>query len=62
MKVWQCYDGLAAQQWFLTGDGRVAVEGKGQCLDLPGGVINDGTVVQTWECATGTGQPHFIKS
>lgn len=53
MKVWQCYDAFANQAWYLTGDGRIAVEGKGQCLDLPSGSIDPGNVIQTWECGTG---------
>ena len=30
----QCYAGLAAQTWYWTDDNRIAVQGKGQCLDL----------------------------
>ena len=29
MKIWQCYEGLAAQQWYYTDDNRIAVEGQG---------------------------------
>ena len=28
MKIWQCYDGLAAQQWYYTNDQRIALEGN----------------------------------
>lgn len=60
MKVWQCYDAFANQAWYLTGDGRIAVEGKGQCLDLPGGSIDPGNVIQTWECGTGESQARSL--
>jgi hypothetical protein len=53
MKIWQCYDGLAAQQWYFTDDNRIALEGQGQCLDLTNGSEADGNVLQTWECGTG---------
>ncbi|KAJ8508457.1 hypothetical protein ONZ45_g9262 [Pleurotus djamor] len=50
MKIWICYDNLPAQQWYYTNDNRVAVEGKGQCLDLTSGSLNNGNQVQTWQC------------
>ena len=28
MKIWTCYAGLAAQQWFYTGDQRIALENE----------------------------------
>lgn len=37
MKIWQCYDNLPAQQWFYTGDNRVALTNRGLCLDLTDG-------------------------
>lgn len=53
MKIWTCYSGLAAQTWFYTDDNRVALEGKGQCLDLPSGSLSNGNIVQTWQCSNG---------
>ncbi|KAF8966639.1 ricin B lectin domain-containing protein [Flammula alnicola] len=50
LKIWQCYDGLAAQQWYYTNDNRIALEGKGQCMDLTNGVLANGNQVQTWQC------------
>ncbi|TFK37401.1 G-X-X-X-Q-X-W domain-containing protein [Crucibulum laeve] len=50
MKIWQCYDGLAAQQWFYTDDNRIALQNQGQCLDLPSGDQTNGRQVQTWQC------------
>ncbi|TFK29187.1 G-X-X-X-Q-X-W domain-containing protein [Coprinopsis marcescibilis] len=29
MKIWQCYDNLPAQQWYLTQDFRIALQGTG---------------------------------
>ncbi|KAF7791069.1 hypothetical protein EIP86_002030 [Pleurotus ostreatoroseus] len=36
MKIWQCYAGLAAQQWYYTDDERIALEGQGlsDCIYL----------------------------
>ncbi|KAF9041471.1 ricin B lectin domain-containing protein [Panaeolus papilionaceus] len=51
MKIWQCYDNLAAQKWSFTEDNRIALEGKGQCLDLPNGVMVNSNQVQTWQCS-----------
>ncbi|KAI5829926.1 ricin B-like lectin [Schizophyllum commune Tattone D] len=53
MKLWQCYEGLAQQTFYYTDDSRIAVEGKGQCLDLTGGILEDGNVMQTWACTDG---------
>jgi len=50
MKIWQCYDNLPAQRWHLTQDWRIALEGRGLCLDLPGGNTANGNVLQTWTC------------
>ncbi|KAL0955591.1 hypothetical protein HGRIS_001827 [Hohenbuehelia grisea] len=51
MKIWQCFDNLPAQQWFHTGDNRIALENKGQCLDLPSGNSTNNNRVQIWQCA-----------
>ncbi|TFK37931.1 ricin B lectin domain-containing protein [Crucibulum laeve] len=53
MKLWQCYDNLPAQQWYFTDDDRIALEGKGLCLDLPGGDLTNGNQAQTWQCTNG---------
>ncbi|KAJ8701683.1 hypothetical protein PTI98_000445 [Pleurotus ostreatus] len=29
MKIWECFDNLPAQQWFLTADDRIALENQG---------------------------------
>ncbi|KAF9041468.1 G-X-X-X-Q-X-W domain-containing protein [Panaeolus papilionaceus] len=51
MKIWQCYNNLAAQQWVFTEDNRIALQGQGQCLDLPNGVMVNSNQVQTWQCS-----------
>ncbi|KAL0961332.1 hypothetical protein HGRIS_006289 [Hohenbuehelia grisea] len=53
MKIWTCYDNLPAQAWYYTDDKRIAVTGKGQCLDLAGGSLTNGNRVQTWQCTDG---------
>lgn len=53
MKIWQCYDGLAAQQWYWTGDNRIALTNQGFCLDNTGGSTSNGNPVQIWSCGTG---------
>ncbi|GMK58538.1 hypothetical protein CspeluHIS016_0505700 [Cutaneotrichosporon spelunceum] len=52
-KIWTCYTGLAAQKWWYTDDNRIALEGKGQCVDLPSGGLWAGNVAQTWQCSNG---------
>ncbi|KDQ31546.1 carbohydrate-binding module family 13 protein [Pleurotus ostreatus PC15] len=50
MKIWECFDNLPAQQWFLTADDRIALENQGLCLDLTNGNVTNGNQVQTWQC------------
>ncbi|RDB19188.1 Endo-1,4-beta-xylanase A [Hypsizygus marmoreus] len=50
MKIWTCYDNLPAQAWYFTDDNRIALEGKGLCLDLPNGVLTNSNQLQTWQC------------
>ncbi|KAF6751003.1 carbohydrate-binding module family 13 protein [Ephemerocybe angulata] len=33
-----------------TDDNKIALEGKGQCLDLPNGNLSNSNRVQTWQC------------
>ena len=35
MKIWQCYDGLAAQQWYYTADDRISLENQGMLTCPP---------------------------
>lgn len=67
-KIWQCYDGLAAQNWYYTapGDDHIALTGNTVCLDVraesgpqqnkPYGSLKD---VQQWQCAGGNGNQIF---
>ncbi|KAG6886767.1 hypothetical protein C0992_002478 [Termitomyces sp. T32_za158] len=50
MKIWECFDGLAAQTWFYTDDQRIALLNQGLCLDLTNGVHVDSNQVQTYVC------------
>ncbi|KAF4579418.1 hypothetical protein EYR36_001229 [Pleurotus pulmonarius] len=50
MKIWTCYDNLPAQEWYYTGDNRIALFNKGLCLDLTDGRLNNANQLQTWKC------------
>lgn len=52
MKIWQCYEGLAAQYWTYTAKKQLQIAGT-QCLDLPNGSTTNGKQVQTWQCSAG---------
>ncbi|KAJ9107978.1 hypothetical protein QFC20_003663 [Naganishia adeliensis] len=70
LKIWQRYEGLAAQQLYITEDNHIAVEnGPGQCADvqqdsvtrpprgsLPYGSFKD---LQSWECSSGNANQIF---
>ncbi|KJA15305.1 carbohydrate-binding module family 13 protein [Hypholoma sublateritium FD-334 SS-4] len=53
LKIWQCYDNLAAQAWNYSDDDRITLVGKGQCLDLTGGNTANSNQLQTWQCYAG---------
>jgi len=53
MKIWTCYEGLAAQQWYWTDNNHIMLTGKGLCLDLTNGKLDNGNTVQTWQCSDG---------
>ncbi|KAF4608057.1 hypothetical protein EYR40_000400 [Pleurotus pulmonarius] len=50
MKIWTCYDNLPAQEWYYTGDNRIALFNKGLCLDLTDGNLSNSRQTQTWKC------------
>ncbi|KAH6892800.1 carbohydrate-binding module family 13 protein, partial [Coprinopsis sp. MPI-PUGE-AT-0042] len=50
LKIWNCYDGLPAQQWFYTDDKRVALKDSGKCVDLTNGDTCNGNILQLWQC------------
>ncbi|TFK66788.1 ricin B-like lectin [Pluteus cervinus] len=52
LKIWQCYDNLAAQDWVFTGDHSIALNHQSQCVDLTNGNFTNGNQVQTWDCTT----------
>ncbi|KAJ6587539.1 G-X-X-X-Q-X-W domain-containing protein [Mycena vulgaris] len=54
MKIWQCFDDLAAQTWFYNGvEKSLALYNQGQCLDLTDGDLTNSRQTQIWQCATG---------
>jgi hypothetical protein len=48
-----CAQGDIGQSWWYTDDDRIAIEGKGFCLDLTNGDLTDGNMLQLWQCSTG---------
>ncbi|KAJ7891699.1 carbohydrate-binding module family 13 protein [Mycena olivaceomarginata] len=51
MKIWQCFDDLAAQTWFYDGVRKTFnLYNEGQCLDLTDGDLTNGHQTQTWQC------------
>ncbi|KAJ3538434.1 hypothetical protein NMY22_g5167 [Coprinellus aureogranulatus] len=48
VKIWQCYDGLAAQAWLYTGDNRFQLANTNLCLDLPQGSEANGNQLQLY--------------
>jgi hypothetical protein len=59
LQIWSCLDDVPQQQWYYTDDGRIAVEGRGQCIDVRDGSRAPGAELQTWECSTGNGNQEF---
>ncbi|KAJ7087957.1 G-X-X-X-Q-X-W domain-containing protein [Mycena belliarum] len=54
MKIWQCFDGLAAQTWFYDGvQETLTLYNQGQCLDLTDGDLTNGRQAQIWQCTAG---------
>lgn len=63
LKIWQCYDGLPAQQLYITDDNHIAVEnGPGQCVDVQAESgpqpayarpYGEEKRLQTWDCSSG---------
>ncbi|KAF8060649.1 G-X-X-X-Q-X-W domain-containing protein [Lyophyllum atratum] len=52
MKIWTCYDQLAAQHWYYSNN-QIALANRGQCLDLTSGNPANGNEVQTRQCHSG---------
>ncbi|TFK60309.1 ricin B-like lectin [Pluteus cervinus] len=50
LKIWKCYSGLPAQDWYVTDDHRIALTNQGQCIDLTNGNLTNGAQAQTWQC------------
>ncbi|RXW16373.1 hypothetical protein EST38_g9483 [Candolleomyces aberdarensis] len=50
LKIWTCYNNLPAQQWWYTDDKRIALQGRGFCLDLTNGGTWNYNVMQIWNC------------
>ncbi|KAF9556534.1 FAD-binding domain-containing protein [Agrocybe pediades] len=53
MKIWQCFDNLAAQTWTYNSANMIALSVQNQCLDLTDGSLTNSNQVQTWQCSPG---------
>ncbi|PFH48479.1 carbohydrate-binding module family 13 protein [Amanita thiersii Skay4041] len=50
LQIWTCGTGNQNQQWFYTGDNRLAWTNHGKCMDLTSGNQSDGNRIQIWSC------------
>ncbi|KAH6871960.1 ricin B lectin domain-containing protein [Coprinopsis sp. MPI-PUGE-AT-0042] len=55
MKIWECYDNLAQQDWAFDGN-RIRLSGirntpLNNCLDLTDGRLENSNVIQVWQCS-----------
>jgi hypothetical protein len=53
LQVWTCTANNQNQQWFYTGDNRLAWTNHGKCTDLTDGNLSDGNRIQVWSCSGG---------
>jgi choline dehydrogenase-like flavoprotein len=53
LKIWQCYEGLAAQSWSFA-NGAIKLQSADQCVDLTDGSTAPSNPVQTWQCYPGS--------
>ncbi|KAF9443568.1 carbohydrate-binding module family 13 protein, partial [Macrolepiota fuliginosa MF-IS2] len=51
MKIWTCFDNLPAQEWFYTGDDRIALFNQGRGDDARD--LTNTNIVQTFKCTNG---------
>jgi peptidoglycan/xylan/chitin deacetylase (PgdA/CDA1 family) len=50
LQTWTCYGGNTNQQWYVTGDQRIAWTNHGECMDLTDGNTSSGNLIQVWTC------------
>ncbi|CAK9787174.1 unnamed protein product [Cutaneotrichosporon oleaginosum] len=48
-----CNRRAPGQAWWLTDDGRIALQDQGFCVDLPAGTGENQDAVQIWRCGDG---------
>lgn len=51
MQIWTCTNNNANQQFYYTGDYRLAWTNHGKCLDLTDGNLANGNQIQIWACS-----------
>ncbi|EJD01735.1 carbohydrate-binding module family 13 protein [Fomitiporia mediterranea MF3/22] len=53
LQIWDCSNnGNQNQQFYYTGDNRLAWTNHGKCVDLTNGSQNDGNQIQVWTCTS----------
>jgi len=55
MKIWQCFDNLAAQAWYYDDNGNIKLPTLNQCLDVTDGQFVNSNPLQVWQCAAPAG-------
>ncbi|KAF8952331.1 ricin B lectin domain-containing protein [Flammula alnicola] len=50
MKIWTCFNNLAAQTWMYTDANEIKLASDDLCLDLPNGSLTNGNRIQTASC------------
>ncbi|KAH6906599.1 carbohydrate-binding module family 13 protein [Coprinopsis sp. MPI-PUGE-AT-0042] len=63
LKIWECYNYLAQQQWGFV-DGSIRLTGiRGSplfnCIDLTDGRLENSNVIQTWRCTENNLNQHW---
>jgi len=61
MKVWECFNGLAAQQWVYTDDNHIVLQGTNFCLDVTDGDLSNANQLQIYTCGAGNNNQVFLK-
>jgi hypothetical protein len=53
MKIWQCFDNLAAQAWTYSSSHTLKLQSANECLDLTNGATTNGNQLQVFQCFQG---------
>ncbi|KIJ55622.1 carbohydrate-binding module family 13 protein [Sphaerobolus stellatus SS14] len=58
LQIWTCGTNNPNQQFYYTGDNRLAWTNHGKCTDLTSGLLTAGNPIQVWAC--GGGNPNQV--